>query len=656
VTWQLWTFLGLALVLAGGFAWYERSRPTARLIALVAALAALAVAGRLVLAPIPNVVATTDIVLITGFALGAAPGFAVGALAAPISNIWLGQGPWTAWQMAGWGMVGLGGALLAVLTRRRINRIGLATVCAFAGFAYGALLDFSTMVMYGGEQSLDRYLALSARGLPFNVAHALGNFAIALAAGPALVRMISRFRTRLEFSWPVAEAVPSALLVIVALTAVGGLGLGRTETAAAGPTAISWLRGAQSADGGYAATPGQPSSPAMTGWAMLGLEAGGTNPLDLRSGGETPISYLRDQVDRLRSVGDLERTILALTGAGVDPRGFAGEDLVANLRAKRDGDGSVDGQVNLTAFYALAMRAAGADPDSLKRSAAWLRRSQNPDGGWGIQPQAPSEADSSGAAVQGLIAAGASGDSAGAGARWLRRAQQRGGGWALGSSGVVNSQSTAWAVQGLVAAGSGSDEVDAAQSYFARLHVSDGHYRYSPASDQTPIWVTGQVVLATERKAFPLAPVARLPKPKPDSSTSAPADEPSPGAGSGSGGGSGTPAGEGAGSAGGPGHGGSSGSSGPDSGQGNGPKPSGGASGSSDGGTSAPPSSAASASTTTPTSGGAASPVAVDVNAPSAPTPDDGGDDSTLPWLIAGFTALAAALGGGFVWYRRRLP
>ena len=69
------------------------------------------------------------------------------------------------------------------------------------GLVYGALLDLSVMVTYGGEQSLDRYLALSARGIPFNIAHAAGNFAIAFAAGPALVRMISRFRERLEFTW-----------------------------------------------------------------------------------------------------------------------------------------------------------------------------------------------------------------------------------------------------------------------------------------------------------------------------------------------------------------------------------------------------------------------------------------------------------------------
>ena len=69
----------------------------------------------------------------------------------------------------------------------------------------------------------------------------------------------------------------------------------------------------------------------MTGWAMLGLEAAGTNPLDLRRGGETPISYLRAEAGRLRSAGDLERTILALEGAGRRP---------APLRRRRPGRAS----------------------------------------------------------------------------------------------------------------------------------------------------------------------------------------------------------------------------------------------------------------------------------------------------------------------------
>ena len=519
MSWQVAVFTGLALVVVGGVAWYERARPSARLVALVAALAALAVAGRLVFAPIPNVVATTDIALITGYALGGPPGFAVGALAAPISNIWLGQGPWTAWQMAGWGLTGLGGAWLAAASGRRLGRWGLAIACAVAGFAYGALLDLSVMVTYGGEQSLDRYLALSARGVPFNVAHAAGNFVLALAAGPALVRMISRYRTRLQFSWRPAGAL-SALLAALALVAGPRLGEppgAGAEASAAAPGAAraqasqssAWLARSQNSDGGFGATLDYPSSPAMTGWVMLGLEASGRNPLDVRSGGKTPISYLRSEIERLRSPGDLERTILALRGSGLDPRAFAGADLVAALRRKRDRDGSVDGQVNLTAFFVLAMRAAGAEPGGLGRPLGWLRRVQNGDGGWGFRPQAPSDPDSTGAALQALAAAGAGGRSSSAGVRWLRRAQRPDGGYALATNGVVNAQSTAWAVQGLVAAGGGGGALRDALDHLARLRAGDGHYRYSRASDQTPVWVTAQALLAVERRPFPLEPVAR---------------------------------------------------------------------------------------------------------------------------------------------------
>ena len=101
MSWQAASLAILAVAIAGGFAWFERSRPPARIVAAVAALAALGVAGRLAFAPVPNLVATTDVALLAGYALGGGPGFAVGALSGLVSNFWLGQGPWTPWQMAG---------------------------------------------------------------------------------------------------------------------------------------------------------------------------------------------------------------------------------------------------------------------------------------------------------------------------------------------------------------------------------------------------------------------------------------------------------------------------------------------------------------------------------------------------------------------------
>jgi energy-coupling factor transport system substrate-specific component len=519
MSWQAASFLLLGAVLVAGFAWYERSRPPSQIVALVAALAALAVAGRLLLAPIPNVVATTDIVLLSGYAIGAAPGFAVGALAGLVSNFWLGQGPWTPWQMAGWGMAGIFGAALCAVSRGRAGRLTLAAACGMTAVAYGALLNFSLMASYGGELSMERFLTLQARAIPFDAAHAIGNVTLALVAGPAIVRMLVRFRQR--FEWRRAEqsvgerrslrpglAAGVSILVLVLITGGG------TARAADSDAAARWLASAQNADGGFGSSPKADSSIEMTGWAMLGLAAAGRNPLDVSERGANPVGYLTREAGEIRSNGDLARTVLALVAAGVEPRDFAGRNLVKELRARMRGDGSWDGWPNNTAFAILALRGAGS-PAGLKQSLAWLRSAQNGDGGWGVTGAGPSDAESTGSVLQVL----GSGKARSRALRYLRRHQRPGGGFSVGSSGPVNSQATAYAVQGLIAAGvdpatvreGGASGLD----YMTARQAGDGHFRYSRSSDQTPVWVTGQALVAVAGKAYPLAAVARAPKPAP---------------------------------------------------------------------------------------------------------------------------------------------
>lgn len=528
MSWQAASFLVLAVVLIGGLAWYERSRPPAQVVALVAALAALAVAGRVAFAALPNVVATTDVVLFAGYALGAAPGFAVGALAALVSNLWLGQGPWTPWQMAGWGLCGVFGAMLA-LRGRDIGRLGLAAACGVAALAYGALLNFSLMATYGGQLSLDRFLALQASAVPFDAAHAIGNVTLALIAGPAMVRMLIRFRQRFDWSRKEGSApnrlrggAVAASLLLVALAASA------PERAEAGPQqAVSWLTSQQNGDGGWGATPGRESGVEMTAWAMLGLEAAGRNPHDVRRRGRSPVRYLERNLSEVRSPGDLARTILALEGAGVDAQRFGGRNLVAELRDKRRDNGSYQGWPTSTAFAVLALRATGAR-GGLDRTIRWLTRVQNGDGGWGDTPDAPSNPDATGSVMQALPST----DAARRGLRYLRRHQHGSGGFALGGFAGVNSQSTAWAVQGMVAVGANPASIRrkgrSGLDYLAARQASDGHYRYSKSSDQTPIWVTGQALVATARDSFPVSPPPREPAPAPQSSPSPSAPAPAP--------------------------------------------------------------------------------------------------------------------------------
>ena len=201
MSWIAGSALVLAVTLAVGFVWYEREHPTSRMLALIATLAALAALGRVAFAPLPNVKPTTDIVLIAGFALGGAPGFVVGALAALASNVFFGQGPWTPWQMAGWGIAGLGGAALARFTAGQVSRWTLAAACALAGAVYGAIQNLSLWVTYSGDHTLAKLAAYTATSLPFDLAHVIGNVAFCLAFGPALLAALQRFRDRFEIEW-----------------------------------------------------------------------------------------------------------------------------------------------------------------------------------------------------------------------------------------------------------------------------------------------------------------------------------------------------------------------------------------------------------------------------------------------------------------------
>ena len=527
MSWELASFLILAAVILGGFAWYERSRPPAQVVALVAVLAALAIAGRIAFAAFPNVKPTTDVVIFAGYALGAAPGFAVGALAALVSNFWFGQGTWTPWQMAGWGLCGVLGAALA-LGGRNVSRLVLAAACGFAGIAYGALLNFSLMATYGGDLSLERFGVLTARAIPFELAHAGGNVVFALLAGPAMVRMLIRFRERFEWSRGGGAAPPDArgsrlapglrgggvaALLLLAVAFATAAPARAASASADVARAAGWLAAQQNADGGYGAAPGDDSGAEMTGWAMLGLEAAGRNPLDLGAAGRTPVDYLRGHVGELKSPGDLARTILALEGAGVDPHDFGGANMVARLLAKRRGNGSYEGWPGSTAFAAIALRAAGAG-NALAPTLDWLRGAQNDDGGWGDLPGSPSTADGTGAAMQAL----SSGSKAvRRGLSFLRQGQRPGGGFPLGGNGAVNTQSTAWAIQGILAAGGDPGSFRrggaSAPDYLAAQQQADGHYRYSKSSDQTPIWVTGQVLVAAAGQSFPVQVPPRQPQP-----------------------------------------------------------------------------------------------------------------------------------------------
>ena len=528
MSWQVGAFTVLAVALAAGFAWYERERPDARIVALVGTLAAFAALGRIAFAAVPNVKPTTDIVLIAGYALGGAPGFAVGALAALTSNFFFGQGPWTPWQMAAWAATGVLGALLAWAMRRRargpeappLGRWPLAVVCCAAGFAFTVVQDVGDWVSFS-DHSLAQLGVYVGQGLGFDAIHAAGCLAFALALGPPLTRSIQRFARRTKVTWvPLDHVAAPVLAAALILGAVGALGaLPQSARAAAGASspasltaaASNYLLGAENADGGFGPAPHQASAQLYTGWAALGLAAAGH---DLNRLGDASglMDYVRAGAGT-RDVGALERTILVVRAAGLSPRSFGGRDLIAALNARFRGDGSISGQVNLTAFAVLALRADGVSASG--RTLRWLVRQQDRDGGFSFGGAGgASDVDDTGAALEALAGDPGAGSTRSRAVAFLRRQQNHDGGFPSQPGMDSNAQSTAWAIQGLDAAGVSPASLHRGGAipplaYLDALVAPSGAVRYAHGVSQTPVWVTGEALMAMAGKPLPIAAPAR---------------------------------------------------------------------------------------------------------------------------------------------------
>jgi energy-coupling factor transport system substrate-specific component len=517
VSWQLGASAVLAVGLIVGFAWYERTKPDARTVALVGTLAAFAALGRIAFAAIPNVKPTSDIVLIAGFALGGAPGYVVGAVAGLASNFFFGQGPWTPWQMAAWGLTGVAGALLARVTRGRVGRLSLAAISFVLGFAFTALQDVGDWFNYS-DHSLAQLGAYVGTGVGFDLIYGCGCFGFALAFGPALIRSLHRFGKRLHVTWLPSTSEGTAAVAVLTVALMAGVIAAKPGNAnAASPATakrsspLGYLFSAENRDGGVGLAPGQASSTMVSGWQTMALAADVADPglvfAHAKSGGDGAVAYLEATVKQDTDPGSVERTIIAVglikaafgQKLNLTASDFGGVNLVARLKRDFKPGGSIEDQSNLTAFGILALRAA--DIAVPLRDINWLARQQDRDGGFNYATRgAASDVDDTGAVLEALAGTGHNATVRRA-VRFIRNQQNADGGFPADAGGPSNAQSTAFAVQGLIAVGVSPEAVRRGHApspvaYLRSLIQPDGAVDYAKGVVQTPVWVTAQAELA----------------------------------------------------------------------------------------------------------------------------------------------------------------
>lgn len=100
------SLLILVMIMAPFFMIFERRKPRAREVVLIAMMSALTVAFHTFFHIAFPVQIGTAMVIISGISLGPEAGFLIGAMSRFVCNFYMGQGAWTPWQMFCWGLLG----------------------------------------------------------------------------------------------------------------------------------------------------------------------------------------------------------------------------------------------------------------------------------------------------------------------------------------------------------------------------------------------------------------------------------------------------------------------------------------------------------------------------------------------------------------------
>jgi len=200
--WGLFTTLiGLFSVIFLVLGWEKKGGITARQLSLVAVLVALCAAGRAVTGVgLLFLQPTMFLVGIVGFVYGARVGFLVGSMTPLVSNFFMGQGPWTPWQMLCWGMVGMSGAAVKALFPRAQNKT-LTFVCFLWGYLYGAIMDIWHWSVFVRPLTLKTYFLTWAAGFGFDSLRAMGNLFFCAALGAQTKKVLEYFHKKMTVQY-----------------------------------------------------------------------------------------------------------------------------------------------------------------------------------------------------------------------------------------------------------------------------------------------------------------------------------------------------------------------------------------------------------------------------------------------------------------------
>lgn len=173
---------------------FQKNKTSSKELVVLSVMIAISVAGRFIFGWLPGFKPITAITVISAVYLGRESGFVVGSLSAVVSNFYFGQGPWTPFQMFGWGVSGyLAGVLQKPLKK---SKILLCIYGFFAGILYSLLVDVWTTVWADGDFNISRYVATVITSLPVMAEYAVSNIVFLLLLSNPIGEKLERIKKK----------------------------------------------------------------------------------------------------------------------------------------------------------------------------------------------------------------------------------------------------------------------------------------------------------------------------------------------------------------------------------------------------------------------------------------------------------------------------
>ena len=157
-------------------------------ITLIGILAAVNIASRVMLQMLPNIKPVTSIIIISVLVFGLAFGIKLTIVTTLVSNIFLGMGTWTFFQILAWVVICLLTQCLKDVFAKFGKKPPLYVMAIFSflmGYVFGFVVSLEQF-MIGG---LGLFLAYYSAGIFFDTLHASGNFVFYLICSPILMKV-----------------------------------------------------------------------------------------------------------------------------------------------------------------------------------------------------------------------------------------------------------------------------------------------------------------------------------------------------------------------------------------------------------------------------------------------------------------------------------